>query len=73
MIWKGYVAHVGEKRREEKRGEEKREEERRGEKRRDYKVLVGNHEGMKPLGRSGCRWEDVEVYLKYCIMCEDRG
>ena len=23
-----------------------------------YRVLVGKHEGKKPLGRPRCRWED---------------
>jgi hypothetical protein len=23
-----------------------------------YRVLVGNPEGMRPLGRPRCRWED---------------
>jgi hypothetical protein len=30
-----------------------------GERRGAYKVLVGKHEGKRPLGRSRCRWEDV--------------
>ena len=29
-----------------------------GESRGMYKVLVGKHEGRRPLGRSRCRWED---------------
>jgi hypothetical protein len=29
-----------------------------GEERKMYRVLVGKSEGMKPLGRSKCRWED---------------
>jgi hypothetical protein len=27
-------------------------------------VLVGKTEGKRPLGRPGCRWEDIKVYLK---------
>jgi hypothetical protein len=27
-------------------------------KRNAYRVLVGNAEGMRPLGRPRCRWED---------------
>jgi hypothetical protein len=29
-----------------------------GEERKVYKVLVGNPEGRRPLGRQSCRWED---------------
>jgi hypothetical protein len=29
-----------------------------GEKRNAYRILVGNPEGKKPLGRPRCRWED---------------
>jgi hypothetical protein len=29
-----------------------------GEERKVYKVLVGNPEGKRPLGRPRCRWED---------------
>jgi hypothetical protein len=29
-----------------------------GKMRNAYKVLVGKPEGMKPLGRLGCKWED---------------
>jgi hypothetical protein len=29
-----------------------------GEARGVYRVLVGKHEGKRPLGRSRCRWED---------------
>jgi hypothetical protein len=32
---------------------------RMGEERKVYKVLVGNPEGKRPLGRPRCRWEDV--------------
>jgi len=28
-----------------------------GERRGVYRVLVGKHEGKKPLGRPRCRWE----------------
>jgi hypothetical protein len=31
---------------------------RMGERRGLYMVLVGNLEGMKPLARHKCRWED---------------
>ena len=29
-----------------------------GERRGAYRVLVGNHEGKRPLGRPRSRWED---------------
>jgi hypothetical protein len=29
-----------------------------------YKIFVGNREDKRPLGRSGCRWKYIEVYLK---------
>jgi hypothetical protein len=29
-----------------------------GEKRSAYRILVGKPEGMRPLGRPRCRWED---------------
>jgi len=29
-----------------------------GEMRNAYSILVGKHEGKKPLGRPMCRWED---------------
>jgi hypothetical protein len=29
-----------------------------GERRGVYRVLLGKHEGKKPLGRMRCRWED---------------
>jgi hypothetical protein len=35
-----------------------------GEVRNAYKVLVGNPEGKRPLGRSRHRWED---YIKMCL------
>jgi hypothetical protein len=31
---------------------------RMGERRRVYRVLVGKHEGKRPLGRRRCRWEN---------------
>ena len=36
-----------------------------GEIRGVYRVLVGNPEGKRPVGRSRCRWEDnIEMYLQ---------
>jgi hypothetical protein len=36
-----------------------------GEGRGVYRILVGKHEGMKPLGRPRCRWEDnIKMDLK---------
>jgi hypothetical protein len=36
-----------------------------GEKRDTCRVFVGKLEGMRPLGRTRCRWVDnIEVYLK---------
>jgi hypothetical protein len=33
---------------------------------RVYKVVVGNPEGKRPLGRSGCRWEDhIKINTRY--------
>jgi hypothetical protein len=32
-----------------------------GEERKLYKVLVGNHEGKRPLGRPSRRWEYVII------------
>jgi hypothetical protein len=38
---------------------------RMGEIRNAYKILVGNPEGKKPIGRPGCRGsEDIETDLK---------
>jgi hypothetical protein len=35
-----------------------------GEERKVYKVLVGNSEGKRPLGRPRRRWEDgIRMYL----------
>jgi hypothetical protein len=34
------------------------------EKRNACRVLMGNPEGKRPLGRSGCRWEDIKVDLR---------
>jgi hypothetical protein len=28
-----------------------------GELRNEYDILVGNHEGKRPLGKPECRWE----------------
>jgi hypothetical protein len=33
----------------------------RGEMENVYKILVGKHEGKRPLGRLRCRWEDNRV------------
>jgi hypothetical protein len=35
-----------------------------GEKRGVYRVLVGKHEGKKPLGRPRRRWEDIRMDLQ---------
>jgi hypothetical protein len=36
-----------------------------GKRRGVYRVLVGEPEGKRPLGRSGCRWEDnIKMYLQ---------
>ena len=36
-----------------------------GESRGVYRVLVGNPEGKRPVGKSRCRWEDnIEMYLQ---------
>jgi hypothetical protein len=32
---------------------------RMGEKRNAYRILVGNSEGKRPLGRARCRWVDI--------------
>jgi hypothetical protein len=29
------------------------------EKRNSYRILVGNPEGKRPLGRRRCRWQDI--------------
>jgi len=39
------------------------------EKRNYYSLLIGKHEGKKPLGRLRCRWEDnikMNLKLKGC-------
>jgi hypothetical protein len=35
-----------------------------GEKSNAYRILVGNPEGKRPLGRLRCRWVDITVDLK---------
>jgi hypothetical protein len=36
-----------------------------GERRCVYRVLVGKHDGKRPLGRPRCRWEDnIKAYLQ---------
>jgi hypothetical protein len=36
-----------------------------GEKRNEYRILVGNPEGKRPLGRPGRRWVDnIEIGLR---------
>jgi hypothetical protein len=35
-----------------------------GEKKNVYGVLVGKPEEKRSLGRPGCRWEDIKLYLK---------
>jgi hypothetical protein len=48
---------------------------RMGEERKVYKVLVGNPEGRRPLGRPRRRWEDGirmdlrEIGLGGCVDC----
>ena len=37
---------------------------RMGERRCVYRVLVGKHEGKRPLGRPGRRWEDIKMDLQ---------
>jgi len=29
-----------------------------------YKILVGKLKGMRPLGRSGCRWDNIRMDLR---------
>jgi hypothetical protein len=36
-----------------------------GEMRNAYRILVRKPEGNRPLGRPGCRWEDI---LKWILM-----
>jgi len=41
------------------------------EKRGVYRVLVGNPEGKRPLGRPGRRWEDnIKMDLQEVVGCE---
>jgi len=35
-----------------------------GVKRGAYRVLVGKHEGKRPLGRPRHRWEDIKMNLQ---------
>jgi hypothetical protein len=43
-----------------------------GERRDVYRVLVGKHEGKRPLGRPSCRWEDnIKLHLQE-VGCGDR-
>jgi hypothetical protein len=36
-----------------------------GEKRNAYRILVGNPEGKRPLGRPRCRWvDDIKMDLR---------
>jgi hypothetical protein len=35
-----------------------------GERRGVYRVLVGKHEGKRPLGRSRGRWENIKMDLQ---------
>jgi hypothetical protein len=38
---------------------------RMGETRNAYRILVGNPEGKRPLGRPRCRWVDnIKIYLR---------
>jgi hypothetical protein len=34
------------------------------EKRNAYRILVGNPEGKRPLGRPRRRWEDIKMVLR---------
>jgi hypothetical protein len=50
-----------------------------GEERKVYMVLVGMHEGKRPLGRLWCRWEDgIRMYLReigggeWILLAQDR-
>jgi len=38
--------------------------ERIGERRRPYRILVGRHEGNRPLGRPSRRWENIIKHLQ---------
>jgi len=53
-----------------------------GERRGVYRVLVGKHEGKKPLGRPRCRWEgNIRIDLQevecggvdWIELAQDRG
>jgi hypothetical protein len=33
------------------------------EKRNAHRVLIGQPEATKPLGRHGCSWEDIKIEL----------
>jgi hypothetical protein len=35
-----------------------------GEIRKTYKILIGQPEGKRPLGRSRRKWKDIETDLK---------
>jgi hypothetical protein len=35
-----------------------------GDRRGAYRVLVGKHEGKRPLGRPRCSWEDITMDLQ---------
>jgi hypothetical protein len=35
-----------------------------GKKGNAYKILAGKPEGMRPLGRRTCRWEDIRLDLR---------
>jgi hypothetical protein len=52
---------------------------RRGERRGVYRVLVGKHEGKRPLGRPRRRWEEMDlqdevgyVVLDWIELAQDR-
>jgi len=35
-----------------------------GDRRHAYMVLVGKHEGKRPLGRPSCRWKDIKIGIQ---------
>jgi hypothetical protein len=42
-----------------------------GERRNAYRILVGNPEGKRPLGRTRRRWVDnIKIYLREIGWCE---